>query len=620
MNLLTKPKEVDFTKLVANSNPNESLKFKSRIVDELKEHFTEEEQKIFIANFYMYLNYSSDEYPINLEDVWKYIGFANKGNAKRTLENNFTLDEDYHLVLLPMEKRQHNEGGINKETIMMKTDTFKNLCLLSKTEQGKRFRKYFIKMETVNNKMIHQDRIEYEIQIKKQLEENEQKLNEKDQECALLLKEKDKYIENLKITKITTLYIGHNYMIKDVTKIGITDEPLTRVENHKSSNPQFEYLYTLETIHAKNIENLIKLLLKPFKNTKSEWFNISFIQMKQMVDYALLAYSSYKIHDNFENLLKFISHNKSVVINNKYEKLFTKDVYNEFITENIVIGENYRVSGTLICNDFHSWMEKKYPHLICEKQLKMKNNKWLNKFVNEICNHIQEKTCIKFLFDGVNLNDVQRGIRFMNYSGFIGMELKSMQVQKITYFDAILYKNYVDAFLIKTTDPNDKISRSEILQDFVSWTTLNNYASNIKSFTPNTTIFIQEFTNSISQELDIDFDPNLNKQDKVGGFSRVFHSVIGKSIRKVHKVVTKQTENEKIKCILEKWKVNTDNTNLIRIVYQQMLIHGKLSVDQIRIILKRNQVSLSQKRGFYNKIFEKKDNGYWYLSELAKSL
>jgi hypothetical protein len=37
-------------------------------------------------------------YPINLENVFKMIGFANKGNAKRTLENNFTKDEDYKII------------------------------------------------------------------------------------------------------------------------------------------------------------------------------------------------------------------------------------------------------------------------------------------------------------------------------------------------------------------------------------------------------------------------------------------------------------------------------------------------------------------------------------------
>jgi hypothetical protein len=45
------------------------------------------------------------------------IGFANKGNAKRTLENNFTKNEDYKLILLPREKKQN--AGRCEEEIML---------------------------------------------------------------------------------------------------------------------------------------------------------------------------------------------------------------------------------------------------------------------------------------------------------------------------------------------------------------------------------------------------------------------------------------------------------------------------------------------------------------------
>ena len=44
----------------------------------------------------MYINYHpTNEYPINLENVYKMIGFANKGNAKRTLINNFEENKDF---------------------------------------------------------------------------------------------------------------------------------------------------------------------------------------------------------------------------------------------------------------------------------------------------------------------------------------------------------------------------------------------------------------------------------------------------------------------------------------------------------------------------------------------
>lgn len=57
----------------------------------------------------------TNDYPINLEHVFKLIGFANKGNAKRTLENNFIKDEDYKLTILPSEKGQIHLGVFNTE-------------------------------------------------------------------------------------------------------------------------------------------------------------------------------------------------------------------------------------------------------------------------------------------------------------------------------------------------------------------------------------------------------------------------------------------------------------------------------------------------------------------------
>ncbi len=76
----------------------------------LKDEFTEEQQQWYIANLFMYMNYHpTNDYPINLEDVFKMIGFANKENAKRTLKNNFTKDEDYKISLVRTDERVH--GG-----------------------------------------------------------------------------------------------------------------------------------------------------------------------------------------------------------------------------------------------------------------------------------------------------------------------------------------------------------------------------------------------------------------------------------------------------------------------------------------------------------------------------
>ena len=92
----------------------------------LNEEFTEEELKLYIANLYMYLNYNSTtDFPINLETVYKMIGFANKGNAMKTIKSNFTKDEDYKTVFFLKEKNLNTKdlGGRPTEDIMLNVDT-----------------------------------------------------------------------------------------------------------------------------------------------------------------------------------------------------------------------------------------------------------------------------------------------------------------------------------------------------------------------------------------------------------------------------------------------------------------------------------------------------------------
>lgn len=93
------------------------------------------------------------------------LGFANKGNAMKTIKSNFTLDEDYKILLFRTEKQVPNikdgknigGAGLNKENVMLNIDTFKNLCMLVKTDKGKEIRKYYVKLENLYNKLIKEE-------------------------------------------------------------------------------------------------------------------------------------------------------------------------------------------------------------------------------------------------------------------------------------------------------------------------------------------------------------------------------------------------------------------------------------------------------------------------------
>jgi hypothetical protein len=112
MNNLIKSESVNFNELVKTSNKTIlSEQLQSKMVTILNEEFDEEEQRWYIANLYVYMNYHpTNDFPINLDHVYKMIGFANKGNAMKTIKSNFVVDEDYKVALFHTEKRK-NEGG-----------------------------------------------------------------------------------------------------------------------------------------------------------------------------------------------------------------------------------------------------------------------------------------------------------------------------------------------------------------------------------------------------------------------------------------------------------------------------------------------------------------------------
>lgn len=129
------PESINFTELVHNSNTKLTLNSQSTMIDLLNKEFTEKESQWYIANLYIYLNYHpTDDYPINLENIYKMLGFANKGNCMKTIKSNFTLNEDYILFLIPREKKQN--AGRNQHEIMLNIDTFKNLAMIVKTPKG----------------------------------------------------------------------------------------------------------------------------------------------------------------------------------------------------------------------------------------------------------------------------------------------------------------------------------------------------------------------------------------------------------------------------------------------------------------------------------------------------
>ena len=145
-------------------NPNTKLSkpYQGKLINKLKDNFSTEEQQLFITSFYCYLNYKSDEFVIDLDDIWKWLGFARKTNAKNVLEKQFTKETDY--LVLP-QPRGNLLGGRPSEKIMLNIKTFKKMCLKANTSKANEIHEYYIKLEETLHEVIDEESNELRLQF-----------------------------------------------------------------------------------------------------------------------------------------------------------------------------------------------------------------------------------------------------------------------------------------------------------------------------------------------------------------------------------------------------------------------------------------------------------------------
>ena len=159
---------IDIVNLI-ESNPITKLNgnYQSKLVEKVQQHFNNYEQQMFLASFYCYLkNDNKTDFVIDLDTVWKWLGFSQKVNAKVLLEKNFVLNKDYTKSLLTQQKQTSDaRGGHNKEIIMLNVDTFKKFCLKAGTKKADEIHDYYIKLETVLQDFLVEESNELKLQL-----------------------------------------------------------------------------------------------------------------------------------------------------------------------------------------------------------------------------------------------------------------------------------------------------------------------------------------------------------------------------------------------------------------------------------------------------------------------
>ena len=295
------PETVNFTELVKNSNKTLSLNCESKMINLLNQEFTEYESQWYITNLYIYLNYHpTNDYPINLENVYKMLGFANKGNAMKTIKSNFIKDEDYKTLFARTEKRKNTDkirgdsnyeddgkkaafpngkagqihknlggAGLNKEIVILNVDTFKNLCMIAKTDKGKEIRRYYVKLENIHNKII-----------KEEIENKDRLLEDKEKELEHTKKELQK-MSICKIKKWYNVEPGDTvYAFKNENepyiKIGKAENIKKREDGYTVGNRTSNIFYYKKCHSCKLTEKVLHHILDKYRLERNrEWFDIS---------------------------------------------------------------------------------------------------------------------------------------------------------------------------------------------------------------------------------------------------------------------------------------------------------------------------------------------------------
>ena len=213
---------LDIVELIEN-NPITRLNrtYNCKLLNKIKDNFTETGQQLFVASFFCFLNYQKNDFVIDLDNIWEWLGFAQKVSAKRVLEKHFKLNIDYKTSFSNQqeEEQKKTQGGNNKEKIMMNVKTFKLFCIKSSTTKASQIHEYYVNLEETLQEVIQEETTE----LKQQLEIKDTELADYRQ----YLKEKGLEKEKRLVSDFHSKNVVYVFLIQNigdalVIKIGAT--------------------------------------------------------------------------------------------------------------------------------------------------------------------------------------------------------------------------------------------------------------------------------------------------------------------------------------------------------------------------------------------------------------
>jgi hypothetical protein len=397
-----------------------SVAYNNRLLNKIKENFSGFEQQLFISSFYCYLNYDKNvDFVIDLDDIWKWLGFSQKIRAKEILEKHFKLDIDYKTGLFcqkavsdiiknnkDIEEKKHakQNGGQNKIKYMLSIKCFKSLCLKAQTNKASEIHEYYMKMEDVLQQIIDEESSELRLQLEQKdnvIQQKEDVIQQKENVIKNTKKEKQRAIEQTIIHQfpINTecIYFGTidntNDAQEKLIKFGHTNDLATRVSYHRKQYNNFILIEAFRVQNKVEIENLIKTYPKIKKHIRT-------IEVNGKNKTEIIAYDATNFTiERLSKHIRDIIHSKTYSIDNfnrimkENEKL---EKENNDLREQLKLQEQLVTQKTIEINHLQEKLdnnEKIIVNAVNQEESVYKNvllpedelNQKFNEFVKEIC-------------------------------------------------------------------------------------------------------------------------------------------------------------------------------------------------------------------------------------------
>jgi hypothetical protein len=328
--------------------------YNNKLLTKIQETFNQFEQQVFVSRVYCYLNYDKNiDFVVDLDGVWKWLGFAAKFTAVRTLELYFKVNLDYKFIVpeatsppSPEENspKPKQNGGQNRQIIKMTIKCFKSLCLKAQTKKAVEIHEYYMKMEEVLHQIVEEETDE----LRLQLEEKDTIINQiketTEKENVKLKKEKQRAVEQAIISQFPVntecIYFGTidntNEAKEHLIKFGHTNDLATRILDHRKKYDNFILVQAFRVQNKVEIENLIKAYPKIKRQIRT-------ITVVGKAKTEIIAYDT----ANF-TIEKLTKHIKDII----HSKTYSIDNFNRIMKENDELQkENQELKEQLaLCN------------------------------------------------------------------------------------------------------------------------------------------------------------------------------------------------------------------------------------------------------------------------------